>query len=72
MCSLCLFKNEHDKEHHIIDINKKESLEKNGISYDKSISEFNETLENVKKLKRKIEEEIGIINTLIFKIIFLI
>ena len=57
MCSLCLFKNEHDKEHHIIDINKKESLEKNGISYDKSISEFNETFEKWKSWKGKLKKK---------------
>ena len=62
MCSLCLFKNEHDKEHHIIDINKKESLTNNDISYDKSISEFEEMFKSMKNLKRKIEEEIEKIN----------
>ena len=48
----------HDKEHHIIDINKKESLENNNISLDKSISEFDETLKKLKSLKLKIEDEI--------------
>ena len=58
LCSLCLFNSVHDKEHHIIDINKKESLENNNISLDKSISEFDETLKKLKRLKLKIEDEI--------------
>ena len=31
LCSLCLFTNEHDKDHHIIDINKKEQKYTNYI-----------------------------------------
>ena len=58
LCAVCLFKNSHDKDHHIIDINDKESLEKNGVSYDKSIIEFKQIFNKVKNIKQKIEEEI--------------
>ena len=58
LCSLCFFNSKHDKKHHIIDINKKESLEDNDISYKELISEFGEIFQKAKNLKLKIEKEI--------------
>ena len=59
---MCFFHSDHDKEHHILDINKKESFENNDTSYEKLMNELVENNQNVKKLKRKIEEEIEKIN----------
>ena len=62
LCSLCYFNLEHDGEHLVIDINNKESLEENNISYKESYSEFEKEFENTKNLKQIIEEEIVKIN----------
>jgi hypothetical protein len=64
LCSLCFFKNLHDKNHLIIDIDDKESLEDSGISYEKTISEFDKIFKKTKNIKDRIEEEIEEINNL--------
>ena len=58
MCPLRFFNSKHDKEHNVIDINKKESLDDNGILYKNLISEFEEIFQKAKNLKLKIEKEI--------------
>ena len=62
LCSLCYFNNIHNEEHHVIDISDKESLEENDISYNKSLSEFDEIFKQVNDLKENLEEEIEKIN----------
>ena len=59
---MCLFHFKHYKNHHIIDINEKESLEDNGILYKELISEFDEIFQKAKNLNLKIEKEIEKIN----------
>ena len=54
--------NKHDKEHILIDINNKESLKSNNISYDKSISDFDKVFKKIKNIKQRIEEEMEEIN----------
>ena len=61
-CSLCCFNNNHSNEHKLIDINDKDSLEKNNISYNKFNSEFDNLTEKIKNIKQRIEEEIQAIN----------
>ena len=61
-CSLCCLLNKHDKEHVLIDINNKESLKSNNISYDKSISDFDKVFKKIKNIKQRIEEGIEEIN----------
>ena len=59
---MCFFNSKHDKDHDIIEINKRESIEDNGISYKEFISEFDEIFQRTKNLKLKIEKEIEKIN----------
>jgi len=62
LCSLCCIIDEHDKNHKLIDINDKDSLKSNNISYKESITEFDEFFKKMKNIKQKIEEEIEDIN----------
>ena len=62
LCSLCVFKNPHDKQHLIIEINDKETLKDCDISYEKTISEFDKIFKKAKNIKQYIEEEIEGIN----------
>ena len=66
-CLYCYYKNKHNG-HKIIEINDKESLLKENISYDYSIKEFNEIIQKAITLKEKIETEINEINNLYEKV----
>ena len=65
---MCFFTYEHDEDHCIIDINNKEFLEENNITYKESISEFDKVFDKAKDIKKKIEEEIEKINNLHSKV----
>ena len=65
---MCFFTYEHDIAHCVIDINNKEFLEENNITYKDSISEFDKVFDKAKDIKKKIEEEIEKINNLHSKI----
>ena len=64
LCYKCFVKNDHDKKHSIIDIDDMGSLEESGISYGKTVSEFDKIFKKTKNLKDIIEEEIEEINNL--------
>ena len=59
---MCFFNSKHDKDHDIIEINKRESIEDNGVSYKEFICKFDEIFQRTKNLKLKIEKEIEKIN----------
>ena len=65
---MCFFTYEHDEDHCVIDINNKEFLEENNITYKESISEFDKVFDKAKDIKKKIEEEIEKINNLHSKV----
>lgn len=65
---MCFFTYEHDIDHCVIDINNKEFLEENNITYKESISEFDKVFDKAKDIKKKIEEEIEKINNLHSKV----
>ena len=62
LCPLCSFNNKHNEEHYVINIEDKESLEDSGISYQKSVSEFDKMFKNAKNIKQNIEEEMKKLN----------
>ena len=64
LCYKCFVKNDQDKKHSIIDIDDIGSLEESGISYGKTVSEFDKIFKKTKNLKDIIEEEIEEINNL--------
>ena len=64
LCYKCFVKNDHDKKHSIIDIDDMGSLEESGISYGKTVSEFDKIFKKTKNIKDRIEEEIEEINNL--------
>ena len=72
LCSFCCFLNGHAKNHNLIDIYNKNLNEENlklyNISFEKSISEFNEIFNKVRNIKQNIEEEIEKINNSYIKI----
>ena len=64
LCYKCFVKNDHDKKHSIIDLDDMSSLEESGISYGKTVSEFDKIFKKTKNIKDRIEEEIEEINNL--------
>jgi len=62
LCPLCCFHNVHDKNHNVVGINDKKSLENYGISYKVSLSEFDGVFKKAKNLKKLIEDEIEKLN----------
>ena len=62
-CSFCPYKNLH-LNHKLLEISDLDSLEKENITIESSIREFNEITKKVIDLKNKIENEINEVNTL--------